>query len=132
MGLRWSKAVGSRFWVRIGTLSPGLVRLLLAGVGRQSLLRFPPVGMLVIEMVGWLSFAGAIVGWCAFLLCGWLPVLAFFGRIWGVLGIPFGRRGFVVLACRQWLCSFGGGTKRVVVLLRGHAGVVPSAGVVLG
>lgn len=73
MGLRWSKAMGSRFWVRIGTLSPGLVRLWLAGVGRQSLLRFPPVGLLVIEMVGWLSFAGAIVGWCAWDV--WLSVV---------------------------------------------------------
>lgn len=62
MDLRWSKAVGSRLWVRIGTLSPGLVRLWLAGVGRQSLLRFPLVGLFVIEMVGWLSFADAIVG----------------------------------------------------------------------
>ena len=62
MDLRWSKAVGSRLWVRIGTLCPGLVCLWLAGVGRQSLLRFPLVGLFVIEMVGWLSFAGAIVG----------------------------------------------------------------------
>lgn len=62
MDLRWSKAVGSRFGVRIGTLSPGLVRLWLAGVGRQSLLRFPSGWPFVIEMVGWLSFAGAIVG----------------------------------------------------------------------
>lgn len=67
------------------------------------------------------------VGCGLVLLRRWLPMLALFGRIWGVLGTLAGRR----LVCRRWLCSFGGGTK-VVVLLRGHIGVVSRADVVLG